>query len=243
MRLDWQSVIVDIHAGEQLRPEYLRLNANGVVPTLEHDARVIVESTVINEYLQDAFAGSVALRPADPSARASMRLWTKYLDEGLHQACGILTGAANAAQRAVTIRKSGLSTPEYLARIPDPGRRARLRTVLEHGVEAPEVLAAVNHYRATLAKLAATLERQPWLAGGGYSLADAGFTPYLERLDRLGMAELYECHPAVCEWLQRVRARPSYAMAIAAFDTPERLTILRDGGSVAWTKLKPKLAR
>jgi glutathione S-transferase len=31
---------------ERRRPDYLALNPNGVVPTLEHDGRVVVESTL-----------------------------------------------------------------------------------------------------------------------------------------------------------------------------------------------------
>ncbi len=60
----WQSHHLDLRARDHQRPEYLRLNPNAVVPTLVDDGTVIIESTVINEYIDDAFPGP-ALRPAE----------------------------------------------------------------------------------------------------------------------------------------------------------------------------------
>ena len=39
--------------GDHLKPEYLELNPNGVVPTLVHDGKVIIDSSVILEYLDE----------------------------------------------------------------------------------------------------------------------------------------------------------------------------------------------
>ena len=83
--LEWESRIVNTKVGvrEHLRPEYLRLNPRGLVPTLVHDGQPIPESQVILEYLEDAFPER-PLRPRDLVERARMRLWTKRIDEGLH---------------------------------------------------------------------------------------------------------------------------------------------------------------
>ena len=72
--LEWESRHVDLFTFDHWKPEYLALNHKAVVPTLDHDGRVLIESNVIIEYLDDAFPGS-ALSPADPMARARMRLW------------------------------------------------------------------------------------------------------------------------------------------------------------------------
>ena len=45
--LDWTDHHMDLRAGEQHLPDYLRINPNGVVPTLVDDGRVIIESTVV----------------------------------------------------------------------------------------------------------------------------------------------------------------------------------------------------
>jgi glutathione S-transferase len=74
------SHLVNLHNFEQHEPWYVRINPNGQVPALVHDGKVITESTVINEYLDEAFEGP-PLRPADPYGRARMRIWTKFVDE------------------------------------------------------------------------------------------------------------------------------------------------------------------
>ncbi len=50
--------------GDQFDPEYLKLNPKAVVPILVHDGRVIVESTVICEYVDEDFP-EPSLKPAD----------------------------------------------------------------------------------------------------------------------------------------------------------------------------------
>jgi len=40
---------LDLLAGDQLKPEYLALNPNGVVPTLDHDGSIVIDSSVIIE--------------------------------------------------------------------------------------------------------------------------------------------------------------------------------------------------
>jgi glutathione S-transferase len=49
--LDWESVNVDLFKAEQYDPRYLKLNPRGIVPTLVHHAKPIIESTLICEYL------------------------------------------------------------------------------------------------------------------------------------------------------------------------------------------------
>ena len=62
--LKWTGHYIDILKGEQFAPEYMALNPKAVVPTLVHDGQVIIESAVIDEYLDQAFAAP-PLRPAD----------------------------------------------------------------------------------------------------------------------------------------------------------------------------------
>ena len=89
----WQGIYIDILRGDQFDPAYMKLNPKAVVPTLLHDDKVIVESSVICEYLDEVFAAP-ALKPAAAAQRAAMRLWTKAVDEYLHPACAELTFAS-----------------------------------------------------------------------------------------------------------------------------------------------------
>jgi len=75
--LAWTTRLVDLTRMEQKRPEYLALNPNGVVPTLVHGDRVLYESNVITEYLDDVFPDP-PLYPRDPWARARAKMWQAF---------------------------------------------------------------------------------------------------------------------------------------------------------------------
>ena len=77
--ISYESKIIDLLAGEQHEDEYVKLNPNHLVPTLVTDDGVIIESTVINEYLDDYFPG-IPAKSSDPLNVAKMRLWVRYID-------------------------------------------------------------------------------------------------------------------------------------------------------------------
>jgi glutathione S-transferase len=57
----------------------LTLNPRGLVPTLEYDAKPLYESTVICEFLEDAYPDhGPRLLPSDPYERARTRIWTDF---------------------------------------------------------------------------------------------------------------------------------------------------------------------
>ena len=78
--------------GDQFDPAYMKLNPNAVVPTLIHDGNVIVESSIILYYLEDAFPEK-PLMPQAPVDRVKARMFNKLIDEYVHNSCTILTFA------------------------------------------------------------------------------------------------------------------------------------------------------
>src|SRR3954470_22413025 len=72
---------LDLLAGDQLKPEYLAINPNGVVPTLKHDDDVVIDSAVIIEYLDEVVPEAPHLTPRDPVRRAAMRSLMRFIDE------------------------------------------------------------------------------------------------------------------------------------------------------------------
>src|SRR5579862_6602530 len=97
--LPFQSVYVDLHKFQQHEPWFVAINAEGQVPVLDHDWTIITHTSVINEYLEDAFPDAPLLRPADPVGKARMRFWNKFIDEhvmnyvsmhGWHRMIGVL---------------------------------------------------------------------------------------------------------------------------------------------------------
>jgi glutathione S-transferase len=133
-KLDWNGVHLDLRGGDAQKPEYLKLNPNAVVPTLVHDGRVITESTVICEYVDDQWPDQ-PLKPRDSFGRAQMRLWTKQLDEGLHPAVGTLSFCV--AFRHQWLARPAEDRAKWLANIPQPERRQRLQSTLELGLDSP----------------------------------------------------------------------------------------------------------
>ena len=246
--LPWESRIVRLglaggkpEPGEltQHDPEYLKLNPNGVVPTLVHDGRVIIESTVINEYLDDAFP-QAPLRPADPHTRAQMRLWTKRLDEGLHAAAGIMMNAIGYRHRYLSMAPADFD--KYMNGLRDPEKREIKRQVIEHGTEASPVIGALHKFQRMILDIERTLSASKWLAGDSYSLADASYTPYLYRLETMQMAELWEpgC-PRVREWYGRIKERRSFHDGVIAPAVAANLDLLREKGKEEWPKLRTRL--
>ena len=94
--LAWESELLNLQRGDQHQPAYLKLNPNAVVPTLVHDGRVLIESTLIIEYLDEAFPGT-ALMPAEPYLRAQARLFMKKIDDYLHAATSTVTSRSTLA--------------------------------------------------------------------------------------------------------------------------------------------------
>jgi ganglioside-induced differentiation-associated protein 1 len=212
--LAWDGELLDLQRGDQHRPAYRKLNPNAVVPTLVHDGKVLIESTLIIEYLDEVFAAP-ALMPADAYQRAIARLWMKKIDDYLHAACGAVTFAI--AHRPFLLKKTPQELEARFNAMPDPAYRERQRLAVMHGVAAPHVPAALRAFDKYFGEMEQTLARTPWLAGECYSLADVAATPYVNRAELLGMDRLWVGRrPHVADWLARVRGRPNYGPAIEA---------------------------
>src|SRR4030081_3944732 len=69
---------LDLFSGDQLRPEHLKINPNGVVPSLLHNDREIIDSAAIIEYLDEVLPGPAPLVPQDAVERAAMRSLIRY---------------------------------------------------------------------------------------------------------------------------------------------------------------------
>ena len=201
---------------------------------------MVPESTVICEYLDDAFPDP-PLRPADPYGRSLMRRWTKVPDDGIHVACGSLSFAGAFARQLQTDFDAD-ALERRMDAMPDPARAARQRQIMEHGFDVPFVRDAVRAHARMLRDMEAGLEGGPWLAGETFSLAEACITPYMERLDRLGLAPMWDGLPGVAAWFDRVRARPSFAAAFTSFPPSDYDDLLRDRGETVWPEVQKVLA-
>jgi glutathione S-transferase len=153
-QLPWESHHLDLRAGDQQKPEYVKLNPNAVVPTLVHNSAVLIESTVICEYLDDAYP-ELAIRPKDPVARARMRLWTKQLDEGVHAATSTISnGIAFRHQKLVWGMEK---LEEFHRNMPNAARREQSWENITKGVESRYFADAAKRFDKLLADMEAAL--------------------------------------------------------------------------------------
>lgn len=237
---EWEGEYLDILKGEQFTPEYVAINPNAVVPTLIDDGAIIIESTVICEYLDEKFAAP-SLQPPTPLGRAAMRLWTKRVDEKLHPMTSVLTYVCSH-RHSILEGNSPEQVQKIINETSDPVKRARKREWIELGLDAPSARVAVKEFAETLAAMEQTLAGQPWLAGDTYSLADVALTPYLNRLRMLQMEGFWENLPAVADWFDRIRARPSFEPAVISW-IPEPLSAgMARNGDRSWPKVRDMLA-
>jgi glutathione S-transferase len=240
--LDFASREVDLMIGGQHDPEYVKLNPNHVVPTLVHDGAPLIESTLINEYVDEAFPDP-PLRPRDARGRHAVRLWTKRVDEKVHAATAVVTFAVGP--RLLLLQQPEEMREANINAIPDPVERAARRSVIEHGVEAPEFAGALGKMIALLDQADAALARRDWLSGDSYGLADACVLPYVLRLDHLAMTPLIsaEARPSLARWYQRVQARPSFETAVANWAPEPAVAMLRETGKAAWPQVEAIASR
>lgn len=80
-KIPYETVNIDLRAGAQKTPEYLKINPYGKVPAIADGDTVVYESCIINEYLEENYP-TPRLMPAGAAARAKARI---LIDFGLTQ--------------------------------------------------------------------------------------------------------------------------------------------------------------
>jgi glutathione S-transferase len=238
--LAWESRPVSLRGGEHQREWYRKLNARAVVPTLLDDGEPILESTVINEYLDARFAAN-PLMPRAPLGQARVRYWTKQVDDSIHDGC-IAVLAYAIAFRDVQVKNTDTALAA-IARIPDVFKRERRRDILRHGLASVHVAIALQRMRQFFADLDEALSVGPWILGAHYSLADIALVPYVTRMSDLNILRMATGFDNALGWFDRCRARPSYAEAVMRWDDAAQLALMRRGGEEYWPKVRDILSR
>jgi glutathione S-transferase len=192
---------------------FKKINPNAQVPVLDHDGKIVTESTVICEYLEDEFPGGVSLRPADSYGRAQMRVWTKWVDEyfcwcvstiGWHRRVGGMVRDLGDEEFEKMVERVPLKEQQI------KWRRARAgfpQALLDE--EMRKIAYSVN-------KLETRLAVSLWLAGEHYSLADICNFAIANGMQN-GFADLVNETetPALVGWIRRINERPASVLMFA----------------------------
>lgn len=205
--LEFNHRLLDPRKFEHHEEWYKKLNPRGQVPALEDGGRIITESTVICEYLEDAHPTEVKLRPDDHYERAMMRIWTKWVDEYF---CWCVSTIG--WHRHVSKMVEGLSDAEFeemVGKVPIPEQQLKWRRARQ-GFPQDMLDEEMRKIGVSVRKLDDHLADHEWLAGGMYSLADicnfaiangmeAGFGDLVNEYDT----------PHLVRWLRQIKERPA----------------------------------
>jgi len=238
MGLAYESRLINLQKGEQFAADYLRLNRDAVVPTLIDDELVVVESSLILEYLDRAH-NAARLMPAGRADRAQAQHWLLR--------CLAIHAAINTLSFSTAFRAGILAsnTPEQIdalaARFPDPVMGQKRKDLLLNGLASVYVGQALVHLRRMLADMQAVLADRAWLDGDAIGLSDVALIAYVDRLERLGMDGFWSTeYPRVGDWLQAWRTTAPYATGIEAFVPPGSADAMRTGGAKHWPALNDR---
>lgn len=187
------------------------INPRGQVPALVDTGvdgdKVITESTVICEYLEDEYPTEVSLRPADSFGRAQMRIWTKWVDEYF---CWCVSTIG--WHRYVGNMVKGLTDAEFeekVKAIPVVEQQVKWRRARE-GFPQDMLDEEMRKIGYSVRKLDDHLADHEWLVPGQYTLADicnfaiANGMPF-------GFKELVnkEDTPHLVRWIEQINERPA----------------------------------
>ena len=215
--LDYVSHYVNLRQFENHRPEYLALNPNGVVPTLVHNGAVIIESTIINEYLDEVFPDP-PLRPAEPAATARMRGWSKMADDYGLSAVRIPTWNRTKVDGIDALKEAG-TLDAAIARIPLKDHRDKYRKIAEGGFSEAEFEDAYATMDFVYARTEVALAEGSFLAGDIFTLADINMLPFIDQFGKYRTELLDPAkHPFTVNWHVRMMARPAAAKTYAPSD-------------------------
>ena len=199
---------LDLLAGDQLTPEYLALNPNGVVPTLDHDGSVVTDSSVIIEYLDEVAPEPARFTPHEPVARAKMRSLMRFIDEMPAAAVRVPT-----FNLAFLPRFAAMSEAEFLAFAESkPLRKEFMLAMGRTGFPQKEMDGALGRLRRSYERMDDSIKDSggPWLCGKDVTLADISVMPAIVRMADLRRESDWADLPRVAKWYELIRAQPAF---------------------------------
>jgi glutathione S-transferase len=170
-------------------PAFLKLNPFRLTPVLELESgATIYESTVINEYLEEAFPDP-AMLPKDPYERARIRMIEDTTDQYVY----------------VALREFRMAQFEYAP----PFLVRKKADEVDHKLLETSRVKLHEH----LTRLESELAGRTYFGGGMFSLADAALAPPLTASMKLLSVLPDKRYPLIAAWSARVVERSSYIVS------------------------------
>jgi glutathione S-transferase len=196
---------------DQKAPAYLKLNPTGLVPTLVHEGRALYESNVINEYIEAVFPNP-PLVPEDAFGQAQMRMWFAFENDFGKP----FRDAAYETFAKDRLKSTGVTTDKLREEI---GKRTKneayLRFATKVLMNARDDELIADRQQILLEKMGQMEDRladgRTWLCGEEFTLADIALAPRVDMFPVIGITDLYQRFPRIGEFMDRIKARPSWA--------------------------------
>lgn len=161
-------------------PEVNAIHPFGKIPVMRHGDLALYETRAICAYVDLAFDGA-PLVPRDPIGAATTEQWISFVATGIDPVC---------------LRRYLLGY--VMSGLPD-GAPDRAR-----------IDAALPEMRQIFALLDRELGKRAYLAGDGFTLADAFLLPMIHFMPMVPeSSEMLKASPNLSAWFERVSARPS----------------------------------
>lgn len=219
--IQWKSRLLNLLTFENLQPSYVRLNPQGVVPTLVDDDKVICDSITIMYYLDKNFPNP-QLTPAEPELQQRMHYW---IDLHKHLPMVEIVYGNYKGFDGMVLRRGIQIKEKHILRLmqANPDLKKQYADKLENIKElnqtirdSQKMLHINEQIEPMLDKLECELKQSEWLGNTAYSLADVVWTATLHHLEQLKFAYLWEGEkrPAIADYWQRLKNRPNFKTVI-----------------------------
>ena len=212
-KICWREHHIDLLKQEHITPEYQRINPRGLVPALDDEGRVILNSTDIMEYIIERYVPKTSTLSVE--LLGQIHSFCKE-DELLHDPhIRILSyhylwmgkpATSEEVSRVLLIAKSH----------PDKTRGMFLAKAIQRQITGDEVFQANQAILSALEYMEHQLKKQhhsEFFFGNEYTMADAVATARLFRLYRLNLGDTIEKYPLIIAYYARMRQRPNFIEA------------------------------
>lgn len=209
----WHSHHLNLARKAHQTAYYMGINPRGLVPTLVHDGKVIIESNDIITYLEASFP-EPSLIPAEHADEIAACL---RAEDDLHLAIRAITMrfvfpsflAKRSEKDIASYERLGAGTVQGSTDENKAREAAFWRRMLRHGqIPDPDIKAAFRQFCTQLEAFDAVLASQPYLVGNATTVADIAWYIYVRRLTLAGYP--LARHERVSLWFAKLDAMPEF---------------------------------
>lgn len=229
--LEYRIQSIDLSKMQQKSLEYLAINPNGLVPTLSLNGRILYESAVINDYLEDQFP-SISLQSDTVEGQLEVRKWQSYelamakIYRSLMYArvMGPLKQVACSQEENLQIAKLATQNAGHLAW---EAKVWNLQVLTEAEQQVHE-----KQLYAFAERVERQLEGKRYLVDDKFTFADIAVYPRLTMFPIIGVKINRYSFPNIQRWCQRLEQRRS----ISSTQSPAQQSMLklRETGLLNW---------